>query len=884
MKNLKISLLVFLAFSISFKINAQHIQLGNSPETTNRTPINYVWPYSYTQTIYTAEEILFAGANPNGGQIQKIRYKPTESVNTQYWRNWEIYMGNTQKQSFNSSTDWLAIDNFQLVFDGYLTSFTVSTEWLEIELDAEFTWNPNSNLVIAVREKSLGFGNAPNWAAYNNEPETGHKAIYGYQMDYIYNIENPPPANGLTNIVAQIQLVGENFLAPCMPPVNAQVQAVTTNTVSLNWEPPFYPPTNGFDIYYSTNPALADDNTVPNYTTTPGFNNTTITGLIDNETYYIWLRSNCDIEGVSNWRGPIIVTTPCYPYTIPYEEDFEFGYQHDQDIANCIVQESMSGNNYWKANKTYTSYNRSPRVGDWNACLQRSNSKWMFIPVELEANQEYLISFWARQDLNEGAKISVKYGLINSSEAMTNTILENVEIYSGDYQEIAESFTVPNSGMYFVGIFAEVFADPWYLSIDDIIIDYLPTCWKPDNLQLEQVFTSGAKISWTDNANQTNNGYEIYVTTSNQKPLATATPIGNVAANTYEYHITNLNSNTTYYAWVRTNCSANDKSRWAGPIKFTTEYLAETAYLQEFNEGDVLLPYNLNSWIVGAARGATGNPANCIYVNLNENLQSDWFTTSYVAPITNGMVLRFEYKATNYNYPYSPTAANAGNLVVEITNELDNNFTQLISIDNNNEAEYNIVNVDLSDYVNQVIKFKFTANRFSDNYDLSIDNIFIGDSIICEKPTELSAINITPNSARLTWEHYAENFDIEWGLSGFQQGSGNIETSNTNYLDINELNENTEYEFYVRAWCYDIFEGEWAGPYSFTSDCYPYSIPYFEGFENGYVHDQNIAACLSQESLVGNSSFLANNVYSNYNRTPRTGVWNAVLTYANTQY
>lgn len=58
-------------------------------------------------------------------------------------------------------------------------------------------------------------------------------------------------------------------------------------------------------------------------------------------------------------------------------------------------------------------------------------------------------------------------------------------------------------------------------------------------------------------------------------------------------------------------------------------------------------------------------------------------------------------------------------------------------------------------------------------------------------------------------------------------------------------------------------------------------IPFTESFETGQTSAANIAGCWSQQSITGSATWVANNSNTTYNRTPRTGSWNATLTYSN---
>ncbi len=72
----------------------------------------------------------------------------------------------------------------------------------------------------------------------------------------------------------------------------------------------------------------------------------------------------------------------------------------------------------------------------------------------------------------------------------------------------------------------------------------------------------------------------------------------------------------------------------------------------------------------------------------------------------------------------------------------------------------------------------------------------------CNTPTDLQLILVTSTTIEFAWAENNETaWIIEYGLSGFQVGTGTeIPTSNSNY-EITGLTPGTTYEIYVRANC-----------------------------------------------------------------------------------
>jgi large repetitive protein len=98
------------------------------------------------------------------------------------------------------------------------------------------------------------------------------------------------------------------------------------------------------------------------------------------------------------------------------------------------------------------------------------------------------------------------------------------------------------------------------------------SCLAPTNLVATTAgFTTGS-ATWTASQSAPGLGYEYYISSSNTAPTATTTPTGTVGAGVTTASFTGLTANTTYYVWVRSSCTATDKSSWAGSSFFYTGY------------------------------------------------------------------------------------------------------------------------------------------------------------------------------------------------------------------------------------------------------------------------------------------------------------------------
>ncbi|NLA24556.1 MAG: hypothetical protein GX879_06280, partial [Bacteroidales bacterium] len=364
MKKIKQLIWLFALLMLGWTANAQHIQLGSGTGTQYYIPIYSYYDYNYSQVIYTAEEMLAADANASGGSIDAIYYLPSTSKSTDEYHEWEIYMANTTKQGFESTTDWVASADLVKVFDGSIGTDLYADTWLQITLDNPFVWDGTSNVVVAVLEKTpdcTGYSDYPSWRSYTLAPNTGNKGIYKYQDNNLIEPSNPPTASSRSNTVPQIRFEGTNLLASCLVPAGLELTSVSASSAVISWTASTSDPSEGYEIYYGIDNTAPDASANTSTTVGAGVTSVELSGLTDNTTYYVWVRANCGSGDLSVWSNPFSFLTPCFPYTMPYFEGFESGYTDNAEIAGCLVQEGISGSNAWTANSSVTSDNRTPR-------------------------------------------------------------------------------------------------------------------------------------------------------------------------------------------------------------------------------------------------------------------------------------------------------------------------------------------------------------------------------------------------------------------------------------------------------------------------------------------------------------------------------------------
>ncbi len=156
------------------------VTVGTGTETDIHLPMAPYWKYSYTQVIYTAEEIGLS----SGKALSKIAYH--YNGNAAWSDHAKIFIGHTTLSDFGSS-NWIAHENMQLVYDG---DFSVSDDaWVEFEFDFPFVYNGTDNLIIGFWDDADALhGTNDDFFCTN---ATTSRALLYRSDTYNYNPETP---------------------------------------------------------------------------------------------------------------------------------------------------------------------------------------------------------------------------------------------------------------------------------------------------------------------------------------------------------------------------------------------------------------------------------------------------------------------------------------------------------------------------------------------------------------------------------------------------------------------------------------------------------------------------------------------------------------------
>ncbi len=267
-------ILYTLFFLFSLSINSQVVVGEGNIENTG-LPIEAYYGYSYSQTIYSSGQINASGS------ITGISYTATPSTTLTTSGQWVVYVALTEKETFESTSDWIPISEFTQVYAATTEAPTTISEEgvVTITFDVPFEYNSSSNLVIAVEENQDGY-DAFNDDFYNSE------ASQIVSLFYYSDVTNPDPTNPPTGNITQNypNIVLQGITQDCPNPTGFSLDSFTATSATISWEGGS---AEAFEYVYSdTEPEGAGEST--------SSSSVTIDNL-DGETteHTVWVRTVC---------------------------------------------------------------------------------------------------------------------------------------------------------------------------------------------------------------------------------------------------------------------------------------------------------------------------------------------------------------------------------------------------------------------------------------------------------------------------------------------------------------------------------------------------------------------------------------------------------------
>ncbi len=361
--------------------------------------------------------------------------------------------------------------------------------------------------------------------------------------------------SGGANPPAAVDNISLSALVPtCTVPLNLSANSLTFNSVNLEWDAPVSGSIGyEYELRTSGAPESGATGLESSGNLADGTLFTDFQSLTANTSYTFYLRSNCGSE-FSSWISVSFFTGYCIPSSTSsasYIDNFSTtggstnisnlgsgyttgGYQDNYDTATVSQYETGIVN--------FSTAIVGGTVGtsiwvDWNNDLVFDNAtERVFVTSSYGGNQSGSFEIPAGTQLGDyRMRVRIDFNAVAPDAcASTNTRTE---------------------------------AEDYKLTVIEI-----PNCLPPSNVTAVADSPFTATLNWAASITEPSEGYQYYYSTEDIAPNTGTTPSGQVGAGILTAEIDELESSTTYYVWIRSNCGSDTFSDWTlESVSFMTE-------------------------------------------------------------------------------------------------------------------------------------------------------------------------------------------------------------------------------------------------------------------------------------------------------------------------
>ena len=503
--------------------------VGTGTGTNANLPFNCYYKYAYSQQLFSASEL---SSQPGTISTIGLQYMYSTPI---VFSDVVIYMGNVNKTTFNSTSDWVPFSELEEVYRGSF-SCNAADSFSSIVLSTPFEWDGTSSVVLAIAYNE-GRYYSSGARFYCNSPSMGNTSLYLYQDESAYDPTNPP-AGYLSNNRNNIRFCYGPVPA-CPKPSNPHVSNIQDNSAVVSWS------TLGNVTEWElvcVPKGTSVDSGVPItvYDTTY-----TLTNLTDNTAYDIYIRNVCSDNEFSAWKKGSFRTTCVIAQTLPYTETFNgYGTGGENVFPFCW---SRSTNNT-STNFPYITQNQL-YFYSYNIYYSLAVSQ----PIDISAYSAGSLALSYKIKNTDASTGRFEVGIMTDPNNInTFTLLKSyypsdfssAGVFQEDIVTIPQAYSTPIY-LAFYAPASNAYVDN-YVFIDDVTLDLVPTCSTPNSLTVSSVTGTAATLSWNE-APYGASGYTLEYGPEN----GTMTPIN---TNEDHYMLTNLSIGTTYNVLLYSNC------------------------------------------------------------------------------------------------------------------------------------------------------------------------------------------------------------------------------------------------------------------------------------------------------------------------------------------
>ena len=692
--------------------------------------------------------------------------------------------------------------------------------------------------------------------------------------------------NDITNYM-YIDDINIDVIPTCPHVTNIQVDATTLTGVSadISWTPG----STESQWEYVVAPANTVTNPENELSTTVYTASASLTNLIANTLYDIFVRANCAPGDNSRWEK-FTFRTACDAITsLPFVEDFDTYGTGSDAWMDC-----------WTKVRTYTASTTLPYVGTGGGADGSTAYLYFYSNTSGTYTMAVTPPFDSSIPINT-LRARFKYKGTNSNDEMIVGVLTDPE--DGTTFVPVDTVSVPSTGTWmdryvdfnsytgtghYIGFMCMYHTTSTYSRMDNLVINTIPNCLEPTHFMVDNMDQTSASFTWNSTGVETE--WELYVVPSGAS-LDTVAPT--MVYDTFAT-VVGLNAATSYDAYIRTVCSGSGGYSDYAITHFTTSCIPIDS-----------LPFteNFDSYTGATSTSVSTNNLPTCWNNISGTYSSYagypiiYNSSTYAASGSNSM--RF-YLGTSTSYAYDDEYAILppidGNVypinTLQLTMDVRKNstsyadFTLVVGVMSNpldtstfvpvdtivqNQTTYEEYTVYFANYTGNGNFIALCAPRYTPSnvsYNTGyVDNIVVDLIPSCPAPRNVSATAVTNNSIDLTWEDVssgsASSWEVEYGTPGFTPGinAGIVLQAYTNSITLSGLTSNTSYEVYVKADCGYGDVSEYSSPVIVSTSCdLMTTLPFTENFDSHTAYTTTSASTSNLPDCWNNLS----GTYSSY--------------------
>ena len=622
--------------------------------------------------------------------------------------------------------------------------------WVDFNNDGTFT-DASPELLATASSVSVNGGNETNGTI--QVPATTPAGNYRMRVGDRYSSQ-PIPCNVNGYGEAHDYTLHVNAAPSCLAPNNPSIGTITSNSAVVSWIASPSTVGVGYEYYVSTSSTAPTATTVPTGSVAGTATSAQMQSLTPATVYYVWVRSKCTSSDISQWSVMATFQTLCVAFPIPYTQNFDttpLGSYASPNAPQCWSYVETAGSNGYGYVYDYNSQSPSNSYYLYNSDDMTSDIMLVSPQTTGLSDGTRRVKFYAA---GGSAGYTLDVGTVNSNVAgATFTPITTIVLTSSQTLYTVNIPAGSNSFLAFKHGLSDMYTSVY---LDDISVENIPSCLEPSLPVVTLVSTNSGTLSWTAPSSVPANGYQVYYSTSSTAPTAsTVLNASNSATFTAANgQLTGLAPATTYYAWVRSICTAANTSPWSVSTNFTTACLSTSVpYTLDFETvsvpavpscGSVVNSGNGNVWKTASNPfDATGYTGNVLKYSYNSTSPANtWFFTqglSLVGGVSYTISFKYGNNSTTYveklkvSYGTSPSSAGMTNLLLDNPNVAG--------------ATLNNGSVNFTPATSGVYYFGFNAYSDADQYYLYVDDINISNAMLATSETSVvkNTIQVFPN-------------------------------------------------------------------------------------------------------------------------------------------